>query len=137
MKKILRQVKRIEKVAYPRHMQQLSWVRNMKDLAEYMECELSEVLVFLGDNWYMLVANKPEEVEIVDFASTGKVGLKMFGVFKTIAEIATGKYIIMDARETTSYPLVMRLIERYGGEVVEDDAWDWDGETMHSLAIAF
>lgn len=136
--KLAKEIKRIEKTAYPKQMRALQG-ENAQGILEYCRDEENdEAIVYLGENWYMLVGSSDAKVEVVDFASTGRVGSEMFLAFKDLIETLGTKELWMSCRETTSYPLVLALTKRYKAEIKKDekDVYTFDGETMHDLVIA-
>lgn len=136
MRDTLARIRRIEKAAYPPHMWQLQWVFRIKDLAEYCECRPDQVFVLTGQDWYLLAAEREDEVEVVDFASIG--GCRdILRVLATVVPRWRGRRVVMDARESTSYRLVMLLVRRYRLDVIEDELWFWGDEPMHSLVLDF
>jgi hypothetical protein len=126
-------LRRIERSAYPPHMRQMQDVNSIRDLAEYCECRVSEVRVIEGPNYYVIVALKDECCEIVDMAATGR--FNFFAVVSQLKSIVGDREVTLDARASTSYPLV-RLMERRGLIVVQScEEWDWDGETMYEMSL--
>ena len=136
--KLAKEIKKIEKTAYPKAMWTLQW-ENAQGIMEYCRDEENdEAIVYLGENWYMLVGSSDAKVEVVDFASTGKIGSEMFLAFKDLIETLGTKELWMSCRETTSYPLVLALVKRYNARIKTDyvDRYSFQGETMHDLVIA-
>lgn len=131
--KDLKKMQDIEAVAYPEFMQIIVNCKNIKELADYCECKTSQLYLLLEDNCYLLAAIKSKSVEVVDFASTDgcknifKVIHKCFNAFK-------GKKVYMDCRESTSYPIVHKILERKGIEYT-CSSWDWNGETMYEISF--
>ena len=136
-KVLAKEIKRIEKTAYPKQMRALQG-ENAQGILEYCRDEENdEAIVYLGTNWYILAGVSDEKVEVVDFASTGMVGSEMFLAFKDLIETLGTKELWMSCRETTSYPLVLALVKRYGGRIKTDyvDRYSFQGEVMHDLVI--
>lgn len=128
----------IEAAVYPHWMQQLQWVETLAELAEYCECQPSQVRLITGNGWYLLAAERKRSVEVVDLCAlphTGPLGMRE--VFSSLALEWSGKTVEMDCRKSTSYPLVMRLVESYGIQVLEDEPWDWGGEEMRAIKLKF
>jgi len=136
MRRVLSVLRHVERAAYPPHMRQMQYVRGVRDLAEYCECRPDQVFVLTGRDWYLLAAEREDEVEIVDFASAGGCR-EVFRVLATVVKRWRGRTIILDARHCTSYPLVMALTGRYGLRVVQDEVWHWGDESMHSLVLSW
>ena len=136
--KLAKAIKKIEKKAYPKAMWTLQW-ENAEGIMDYCkETEDDEAIIYLGENWYILAGVSDAKVEVVDFASTGRVGSEMFLAFKDLIETLGTKELWMSCRETTSYPLVLALVNRYNARIKSDyiDRYSFQGETMHDLVIA-
>ena len=127
----LQKMKNIEAVAYPSFMQSICDCDTLEELANYCECKVSQLFVICGTNYYLLAANKKRSVEIVDFASTGRCS-ELFKVMNICLEQFKNKKVTMDCRESTSYPIVTLLLKRKEVKY-EDNAWDWNGETMREI----
>lgn len=128
-------LRKIERLAYPAHMWQMQDVYSIKDLAEYCECSVSQVFCIIGEDYYLIAANKKRYIEIVDLASIGGIGGDVFRIMNKVSRVSKGKKIILDARETTSYPLVKLFARRYLLQIVEDKEWMWGDEVMHSMVL--
>lgn len=129
----LEKMKDIEVVAYPSFMRSICDCDNLEDLADYCECEVSEIFCICGENYYLLAANTKKSVEVVDFASTGRC-LELFKVINICFEQFKGKNVTMDCRESTSYPIVTLLLKRKGISY-SDEPWNWNGEIMHEISF--
>ena len=130
-------LRKIEKLAYPKGMRQLGSVRNISDLAEYMECHEDEVVVLQGEGWYILIADHQRgDVELVDIASSSlRLGVQMWRALVGHIIQLSGRRVTMDARESTSYPMVRKLAERGVIEILSDATWEWCGEVFHDLIV--
>ena len=113
-----------------------------EDIADYCEAELADThfLMYKGRNEgsgaYMLFAEHEDHVEIVDFASTGDLTGMETGslVMKTLRIMEEyGKSVTLDARESTSYPILTGLNRKGLIDISEDNPYEWDGETFHSM----
>lgn len=132
----LESLRLLEAAAYPVHMQSLQDCMTMGDVAEYAECKPKHLRI-LGEEgrWYAIVALHGRRAEFVDIAKMpGTVTVPWRRVMATIREWRV-RELVLDARASTSYRIVRRLVELMGGTVVRDEAWDWDGETMHEMCI--
>jgi hypothetical protein len=43
----------------------------------------------------------------------------------------------MDLRESTSYPLFMKLVQWKEWEVIHDEPWMWEKEKFHEVVVVF
>lgn len=134
MKKVLPFICRIERQVYPVHMRQMQHIRDTADLADYCECRLDQLLTLSGEDWYLIAAERGDEVEIVDFASL-KGCTDIFKILVRVVPRWRGRRIVLDARASTSYRLVLALVKRYKIQVVEDEMWHWGDEEMHHLVL--
>ena len=129
----LKKMKDIEAVAYPSFMQSICDCDTLEDLADYCECKVSQLFCIINNNYYLLAANKKHSVEIVDFASTGRC-LEIFKIVSTLLKEFDGKKITMDCRESTSYPIVIKLLKREKIKYT-DTVWYWENEVMHEICF--
>jgi len=132
--RVLSHLKNIEASVYPKHMQMLQDCQSLCEVADYAECEVSDLIIQTGNNWYCIIADHGDWVEIVDLASVGPMR-DIFSLIGSLRRRLAGKRIVMDARKRTSYPLVRLLIRRVGGKILEDEKWYWNGDEMRSLTI--
>ena len=132
MNKILREIKRRERGAYPPHMYTLRSVRTWSDLKEY--CESDQVRVeLLGEKGYIILT--PEE--IVDM-----VVLEPQYIIKALRIIrehftmyqGPGATIRADCRPN-SWRILKRLQESGKVGVTVLSTWDWDGEEMVEVEV--
>ena len=129
----LQKMKDIEAVAYPSFMQSICDCDTLEELADYCECKVCQLLCIINNNYYRLAANKKHSVEIVDFASTGRC-LEIFKIVSTLLKEFDGKKITMDCRESTSYPIVIKLLKREKIKYT-DTVWYWENEVMHEICF--
>jgi hypothetical protein len=138
MKKLLSLLRKTERLAYPPAYRQMQDVRSMADLACYMDCSIDEILIETGSTWYILVADRrDDDMEIVDFASSTRSidGGELTALIARLLPRLAGRTVTMDARETTSYPIVQRLARHGMISIISDEPWSWDGETFHDLVV--
>lgn len=133
LKQHLLKIQDIEKSVYPEYMQYLVGCRNTKDLANYMECKPREIYYELGEDYYLLAAEKKDFIEIVDIATTKPKNL--LRIINQLTKRWSGRKIIMDARASTSYPIIILICKRKGLEILKDETWDWGNDEMHYLEI--
>jgi len=135
---VLKLIKKIERRAYPAHMREINACRNWDEFLEYCEANSREELILIvRQDFYLIAVDRGYEVEIVDMASIGRcLSLNIFRVINELkARIGEGRRLIMDARKSTTYPIIKRLVRRYGWKVIEEDEWDWEGEKMIEMII--
>lgn len=131
---ILKRIREIEAVAYPEAFRMLQDAFHIVDLFYYMECEEDDAIVHVEDNWYLLASR--ESGEIVDLASDSPLRMKdMIKIYRILKSIDGD--ITLDAREKTSYRLIMALVKSGRATIKSDTAYEWDGETFHSMVLRF
>lgn len=130
-KKTLLKIKSIERTAYPFEMQQLQDCESWEEVAEYCEVPLKNLLVYTDNSMYMLIGEHEHYIEVVDMASIGH--FNMFKALSFIEESAKGRTIKLDAREGTSYPLILKLHRKL--EIIRDEAWQWGDDVMHEMEV--
>jgi len=99
-------------------------------IADYCDCELNELRVYIFDNWYLLMAEHEDFIELVDLASTSK-HTPLFKVLEIVEQYQ--KPFTMDCRETTSYRMIQAMEKAGRLEVHEDEAYHRDGEIFHEI----
>lgn len=134
MKKVLPILKKIERMAYPEFMWSINDCRNIRDLADYCECHPNELFILCGEDWYLLAAEREDEVEVVDLASINGMGFEIIKVIKTCLNRWQGKTVTMDCRASTSYPILLKIVQRYGYDYT-DEVWYWEDEEMHAITV--
>ena len=127
-------VRDIERAVYPAHMCSLQG-DSLECLAEYCECSIQQLFVLQGDGWYLLAAEHHRSVEICDLAALpGHEHAAMRGLL-TAGQRWTGKCITLDARETTSYPIIRRLARMGRITILKDEEYEWGLEVMHDMVL--
>lgn len=128
MKKVLKHLRRIERLAYPSHMRQMQDIRTFRDLKLY--CESRKVqLITTGKGYAIYTPN-----EVIDMASLSpKDSIELIC---KLSQALKGRTINLDARDETSYPLI-KLFERRGKVIIHSDTqWSWGGNIMHDMTIS-
>lgn len=128
----IERIKQIERKVYPTHMQYMQHVQSVANLIEYTESEDSHIM--LGPDWYLIVT----PTEIVDIATTGKLGLQtMIQISNTLKECYGDKVFSLDARASTSYRL-LKVLERRGQiKIHSSEEWYWGNEKMYEMEISY
>jgi len=134
MRKVLSHLKRIEKAAYPSYMRMMQSCRSLEEIAEYAECDVSNLIIRTGENWYCIIADHGNWAEIVDMAAEG-VMRDMFSLIETMRQQLSGKRIVLDARVSTTYPIIRRLAQRYRLSILRDEPWFWGEDEMREMEI--
>lgn len=108
----------------------MSHIRTWEEVADYCECDLDDLIIYLGEDWYAILAEHEDEVEFVDLASTQK-----HMPIHTIVSICLGieKPFVMDCRENTSYRILKILRDRELIDILEDNLYTWGGESFHEV----
>ena len=127
-------LKKIEAEAYPPHMQQLQEFESWDEVADYGEVTPKKLLVYTeAKKMYMLIGVHRKYIEVIDMASIGRFNI--FKVLNFIKVAAKGKKIRFDAKEDTSYPLILFLAQHNKLKIKRDEEWEWDGIVMHEMEV--
>lgn len=128
MKKMLKNIKRIESQSYPSCYRQMEDCNSIGDIVEYCEAkDIDDLIIITGKTWYFLAVKSTRE--IVDLA--GKTSLSdLFKIKRKIKEVFSGLTVKLDARENTSYRIIKRL-----GKVVKDYPYSWNDEVFHEMEV--
>lgn len=132
---IIKTIQKIERKAYPKNMRMMQGKYNKNDIVDYCECDSDQLRLFVGDNWYIILAVRDYEVEVVDIASIGNMSRAMYSCMKDIIKDNNDLDFVFDARESTSFKFAEKLLSRYGYQTEESNVWDWDGENMHEIRM--
>ena len=127
----IEKLKAIEKRAYADTIySQMQSFKTIDDLAEYCETSKEDVHILSGDDWYVILGEHEDYIEIVDMASTGH----NLPVNKVLAFMKSFKKpFTMDARESTSYKLVKALDKANMLKIDKDDEYMWGNEKFHDI----
>lgn len=124
-------LKAIENKAYADTIySQMQSFQTMDDLAKYCEVPEENVHVLSGDDWYVILGEHEDYIEIVDMASTGH-NLPVNKVLSFMKSF--DKPFTMDARESTSYKLVKALDKADMLKIDRDDEYMWGNEKFHDI----
>lgn len=124
-------LKAIENKAYEDTIySQMQSFQTIDDLAEYCEVPEENVHVLSGDDWYVILGEHEDYIEIVDMASTGH-NLPVNKVLSFMKSFE--KPFTMDARESTSYKLVKALDKADMLKIDRDDEYMWGNEKFHDI----
>lgn len=127
----LRTLKDIEHVAYKNtNYAMMQHYTTWEDVADYCDCNLHELRVYLNEDWYVLLAEHEDYIEFVDLASKVKT-TPLSLIVNTILEYK--KPFLMDCRENTSYRMLKALEKAGRIEVSQDDSYSRGGETFHEV----
>jgi len=128
------QVKSIEKEVYPSRMQTYQDFDNIEDLLDYADCN-GQIDCIVKNDWYAIFCNGAKEVEIIDLASRKPLSLIELIEVKNKLLSFGDKIITMNARESTSYKLIMAAAKRGMFEILSDEPNNEFGEPMHELVL--
>ncbi len=103
-----------------------------------------DFVFFVGTDWFIIGCNSPDTMEIYDLAGrNSKLGLMAVGQLERFLERfkkkadGSPKVFKADARDSTSWQLIMQL-ERLGDiKILDHDEWHWGPERMHEIEFIF
>jgi hypothetical protein len=134
-KENLEKVKEIEKLAYPTQFHFYQNVDSVEDANDHIDCD-GDFFCHIGEDWYILGCNDPEEVEVHDLASAKRnLGFSELNIILNLLRSFGDKTISADCRDATSYKL-LKLAEKRGSIKImrEMSYWDRDfKENMHQI----
>ena len=129
----------IEASVYPAHMCMLQGSVTSEEgdqLADYCECSIDELVILRSEYWYALIADHHDgDVEVCDLAALPG---HEFGALKALLLAGAkwqGRTVTLDARGTTSYPIIQRLARVGRITILRDEEYYWGREEMHELCI--
>lgn len=128
------QVKSIEKQVYPSRMQTYQQFDNIEDLLDYADCD-GQIDCIVKDDWYAIFCNGSTEVEVIDFASRKPLTFTELIEVRNKLQSFGDKLINMNARQSTSYRLIMAAAKRGMFEILSDEPNNEFGEPMHELIL--
>lgn len=124
-------LKAIENKAYEDTIySQMQSFQTIDDLAKYCEVPEENVHILSGDDWYVILGEHKDYIEIVDMASTGH-NLPVNKILSFMKSFE--KPFTMDARESTSYKLVKALDKANMLKIDRDDEYMWGNEKFHDI----
>lgn len=127
MRKLMKELKRRERAAYPPHMRQIEDCSTWSDLQEY--CESGQVNVHLLGKTGYIIYTQSEVVDWVGDATT------CFEAFRIIKNAFGNKPFGADFRASTSWP-IMQVMERRGRIRLSNvSSWYWGSEEMFEATV--
>lgn len=115
-------------------MQQLQDCCDWEEVADYGEVSFKNLIVYTeADKMYMLLGVHKKYIEVIDMASIGH-----FNIFKALNFIkknSRDRPIKFDAKEDTSYPIILRLAQHNKLKIKKDKAWQWGEIVMHEMEV--
>lgn len=126
-------LKQVEQLAYrgTPHAE-MQRCNTWQSVADYCECEISELRIYLTDDWYVLLAEHEDYIEFVDLASRTK-HTPLLQIINVLTQYK--KPFIMDCRENTSYRMVKALEKAGRIEIQQDEIYSRGGETFHDIRL--
>ena len=124
----------IEQEAFPERFLMEESFQNLQELAEYAHCSsLSQLEIHLTDNWYLIIADHHNCVDIVELADRRRKCPEILKILFYIMDRCGSRTIIAKCRETTSCRLLRLLADQGRIEILEDKVTYSLGEEFHFL----
>lgn len=131
---MVEKIREIGKEAFPEKLQEQRTFRNPAELAEYAYCsDLSQLEVHLTDNWYLVIADHHNCVDIVELADRRGKCPEILKILSYTMDRCGSRIIIAKCREITSFRLLRLLADRGRIEILEDKVTCSLGEEFHFL----
>jgi len=128
-------VRGIEALAYPGFMQGMQDCTSLEDLAEYCECPVKRLTVICQENWYCLIRSKRGKAELVDLAKIPGSGSPDYSLILEQLKRLKIRRVYLDARKSTSHPIILKMCELMNWHIVRDEQWWWGMEEMREMVI--
>lgn len=128
---MLAHLRSCERAAYPELYRQLQDVYTMAELRTYCE---GEPKVWTWHGGYCIATAD----ELVDLVSTVVLSLAtMRWLLSNLTSHFAGAEVTMDARATTSWPLLKIAARRGYVDIISSQPWHWGGEVFHESVVRF
>lgn len=144
---MIKHVLDIEKAAYPPHMRMLNnnyverddmgniIIPPIEDIANYLECDVNNIILYVGADWFIMGSNRPDKVEIADWASIRGMSLPAIKKFLNLSREFGNKPIEANCRKETSYKFLKKAEQKGYIEILQDEVNYWGGVEMHEVLI--
>lgn len=130
-------IRRCAEAAYPNDEYYIyAECSTVKEFLKYGCCaNASQVYAITGKNWYFIAIKRLTYVGGYDFASASGNCYDILAVISTIYKLFNGKRCRLLCRESTSYPLVIRLAQAGKCSITEDKIIMRNGEQNHMITL--
>lgn len=136
----LRHVQDLEKKIYPSHMQfwqddenEDDWRASFERMLDVAGYEENEIDCIIQPDWYAIFGVGDQTVEIIDLASIKKLSFTDFQILYSKLLSFGNKVFEMNARSTTSYPMIRSAEERGYLKILMDEPTSLYGEPMREI----
>ena len=118
----------IESRAYPEFMCSMGGAETWADIAEYAECGKRRLKVYgKPEHWYAIAQERKKSVYVADLACVPEKVPPIWTIIRLLLKLANGRPLYCEARESTSWPLIQRLVKRGQIRCTVLDEWNWGG----------
>ena len=140
-------IKNVENQAYQEEMKLMQDAENIDDVAYIYNHYVEELTIARNKDWYIIYGNDGDSIEIADIASLPDRDKKASReemhnyITRVINQKAheEGKYVTLNAKEDTSYKMILRMVNNGEYEIIEDTPNSWNDENediiMHKLVL--
>lgn len=126
-------LKELEQAAYQNTpFSEMQDCQTWEDVADYCDCGISQLRLYLTKEWYALLAEHEDYIELVDLASKAKNTPLLF-IVNTLTQYQ--KPFIMDCRDSTSYRIVKALEKAGRIHLISDEEYARGGELFHDIRL--
>lgn len=138
-------IRNVENEAYPEEMKMMQDIEDVEELEDLYNYYLSELTIVRNNDWYIIYGEDEDSIEIVDIASlptrdreaSQEIHNYITRVINQKAHNGN-KSVTLDAKEDTSYRMILRMVSNGEYEILEDDTSTWqdnDEIVMHNLVL--
>ena len=138
-------VRSVENQAYPEEMKVMQDIEDIEELEDIYNYYLSELTIARNRDWYIIYGEDEDSIEIVDIASlptrdsvaSQEIHNYITRVINQKAHNAN-KPVTLNAKEDTSYRMILRMVSNGEYEILEDERNTWEDNDeiiMHNLVL--
>lgn len=135
----IRELKRIERLVYPPSLRMMKDIHTTRELRDY--CEGEPYVLLRPGQWYLLYTKEGGEEysgEIVDLACIPPTPFAFLRqIYQHLSTEFAGQAVIIDARESTSWPIVQEGHRHGWLRILRSESGIWSGERFYEALIAF
>jgi hypothetical protein len=129
------EIKRIHDLVYPEGFDRYDKFNSIEEFCDEQCCQPWQIVCYKKGNYYMLLVNRINGIEIIDLAGYGDNPSALYFIVKEGIADNHKRSANMMAREETSYRIVKMLEKQHKVKIIKDKTWNKKCGTMHLLKI--
>ena len=132
----IKKIKQIEKEAYSEKLYTYTKVNCVKELVErYGAFNEYQIYHLLFENWYIILLLRHDSLEILDLADRTKHCPNFIKAYYYMFKNFKRKTVITDAKEDTSYQILLKLKEKNRIKIFSDFKYVRNGSVFHRVIL--